>query len=300
VGPLCFAQHKLPYVGGYYITKKQAQQGYPYLFELTSWDQLFHDAIFGLRDRGFFDPAKGFKKLGIIYRSCHPELFRQTTADLRASGVKDEQISSYDFGCPTAFANPSDVVQAVLKFRREGVTHMTEVMGTGDMAAFTNVAEQQGFRPAWGLPDDQVIGISYGNQRPNPDNIANALIVTPSRNGEERTPGMTPTAGTAKCDRYFTSHGLQPSYKQPQAAGNVCNQMWMLRAAVEHAPSIAQNALGAGLQRAKSVEFSYPQGPNDFSGNGVTWGGQFWRYLQFFRDCECWRVIDPKFRPSYK
>ena len=33
---------------------------------------------------------------------------------------------SYDLGCPDGFANPSDLQQALLKFRQAGVTHVTE------------------------------------------------------------------------------------------------------------------------------------------------------------------------------
>jgi hypothetical protein len=93
---------------------------------------------------------------------------------------------------------------------------------------------------------------------------------------------------------------LKPTYQQPPLAGNACDQLWMLRAAVENAPAIRADALAAGLQRAKSVEFSYPQGPNDFSANRVTTGGQFWRVAQFVRSCKCWQLIDRDFHGSYK
>jgi hypothetical protein len=300
VGPMCFAQNHMPYFGGYFITQKQGNQGFPYLFDLAQFDRLFRDTIFALRDRGFFQSAKGFKKLGIIYRSCFPELIAQTIAALHQSGVQDSQIVTYSMGCPSVFASPSDVEAAVLKFKSSGVTHVTEVQDVGEMANFTAVAEQQGFRPQWGLGDDQVIGTAYGNQPPNAANMANAIIVTESRNGEERTPGLTPTPGTVKCDAWYRAHGLKPTYGQPPAAGNFCDQLLMLKAAAENAPSIGIDTLAAGLQRAKSIDFSYPEGPNDFSGTRVTTAGQDWRVAQFFTACSCWKVIDPTFHPTYQ
>ena len=35
---------------------------------------VMRDTAFGLRDRGWFDPAKGFKKLGLLYDECAPEV----------------------------------------------------------------------------------------------------------------------------------------------------------------------------------------------------------------------------------
>jgi hypothetical protein len=74
----------------------------------------------------------------------------------------------------------------------------------------------------------------------------------------------------------------------------------MFQAAVEHAPSLDQTSLAPGLQRAKSVEFSFPQGPNDFTGARTTTGGQFWRAAEFRLDCKCWQIPDPTFRPSFR
>jgi hypothetical protein len=297
--PMCFARNNLPYFGGFFLSAQEQKQGYPYLFNLANYDHLYRDTVFGFRDRGAFDPAKGFKKLGLFYRDCHPELVSQEFAALHASGLKDDQIVSYDLGCPTAFASPADLSQAVLLFQRSGVTHATSVYAYGDIANFTNVAEQQRFRPQYLLADDGLIAISYGNLRPNPANIVNALAVTASRNGEEKTPGARPSAGTVKCDAILKAGGLPPSYQLEAIAGNACNELWMIKAASENVPTLRQDALAAGLQRAKSIDFSFPSGPNDFSGPGTTTGGEFWRVTQFFADCSCWRVVDPTFHRSY-
>ena len=176
---------------------------------------------------------------------------------------------------------------------------MTAHQIVGDFANFSNVAEQQGFRPKYGLPDESIIDVAYGSQAPNPDNIADAIAIAQGRSGEEHTPGSVPSAGTAKCDAIYQAHGIAPTYKLPAGAGYVCTQLWMFQAAINNAPVFRAEALAAGLQRTRSIESSYPAGPNDFSGLRQTTGGQFWRVAQFKAACKCWQVVDPNFHPNY-
>jgi hypothetical protein len=135
--------------------------------------------------------------------------------------------------------------------------------------------------------------------RPNYNNIAGALAIASSRGGEERTPGYVPSPGTVKCNAAFKARGLASAYEQAAFAGNTCNQVWMFQAALANAPSLARSALATGLQRAKSIDFSFPQAPNDFTGAGATTGGQFWRTAEFRSSCSCWQVLDREFRRGF-
>jgi hypothetical protein len=215
------------------------------------------------------------------------------------AGVPSSQLVTYNFGCPAVFASPSDIQAAVLKFQQNHVTRMTAHQIVGDFANFSNVAEQQGFRPKYGLPDESIIDVAYGSQAPNPNNIVDAIAIAQGRSGEEHTPGSIPSPATAKCDAIYQAHGIDPTYKLPAGAGYVCTQLWMFQAAINNAPVFRAEALAAGLQRARSIESSYPAGPNDFSGVRQTTGGQFWRVAQFKSACKCWQVIDPNFHPNY-
>ena len=68
----------------------------------------------------------------------------------------------------------------------------------------------------------------------------------------------------------------------------------MLVAALDHAPSLSRTSLAAGLKAAVSINSAYPEGPNDYAvGTDVTYGGQYYRTVQFLPSCTCWRVIDP-------
>lgn len=300
----CFPQHGILYFGAYSLTEKMREQFYPYLYAFDTYDNLYHNTVYGLRERGFFDPAHGFRKLGVFYRSCSPQLIREELGWLHQIGLQDSQIDTYDFGCPQVFASPADVQQAVFKFRTDGVTNVTYVDGLGDLPNFTKVAQSQGFKPRYGLPNDNIISTAYGNQTPDPNNIANALAITDSRDAEDRTPGMTPTAGTAKCMKILRpvspSHPSQFPNSAYPTSGNPCDVMWLFQAAMNHATILSPAGLAAGLHAAGAVDFAFPQGPTRFAATGVTTGGQYWRTAQFFLSCKCWRLIEHQFHPSFQ
>jgi hypothetical protein len=298
----CFGQHHTPYFGGYLLPDSEMQQFYPYLFELNSLDTVYHDTIGGLSKLGWFTAAKGFKKLGLMYHDCYPEIHTEVLQWLATAGVKPSQIVQQDLGCPSAFASPTALEEAILKFKSAHVTNVMPINMVGDLATFTKIAGGQNFKPIYGFPDDSLIAISYGTEAPDYANIANSLSITASRDAEDTTPSLTanPTPGTVKCSGII---GVNV-YKLAAAAGNACDELWMFSAAVEHAPTLSQTTLPQGLQAAKSVEFSFPQGPNDFAaGKQVTYAGQYWRVAQFLTSCKaypggCWQVIDPNFKPS--
>ena len=296
----CFPQNKLPFFGTGRITFEQRDQFYPYLFGIGAMDVLYKNMLYALRDRGFFKAENGFRKLGYVYRSCWRSLDRAFPTWLAEVGLKPAQITSISVGCPdSGFANPSVIQQAILKFQQEGVSHVTTYFFFQDFANFTKVAQAQGFKPVYGIADDGVVPITYGNLRPDHDNIANAIAIAADRYGEERS-GFTPHEATKKCDAIYTAKNRPPTYQQPVGFGGVaCALVWMLAGAIDHAPALQRNALAEGLRLAKSIDLPYPRGPVDYTAPKVTFGGQFWRPLQFQRGCSCWRILDATYKPAY-
>jgi hypothetical protein len=294
----CFAQHHIPFFGGYILFRDEIDTFYPYLFNISEFDSIDRNAVFALKDRGFFNIPPN-EKIGFTYRNCDQPLVNKWFQWFQQAGIPSSQLVTYNFGCPAVFASPSDIQAAVLKFKSANVTRMTAHQIVGDFSNFTNIAQQQGFHPKYGLPDESIIDVAYGSQAPNSDNIVDAIAIAQGRSGEEHTPGAVPSAGTARCNAIYAAHGIAPTYKLPAGAGYVCSQLWMFQAAINNAPVFRADALAAGLQRTKSIDVSYPAGPNDFTGVRATTGGQFWRVAQFKADCKCWQVIDPNFHPSY-
>jgi hypothetical protein len=296
----CYAQNKIPYFGTYLLAQNLQRQYYPWLFNFNLMNSLYHDTIFALKDRGFFSSANGFKKLGFIYQTCNQSVVDGVNRSIAAAGIPSSAVNTFSLGCPAALSSPSSLQQAVLQFKQAGVTHVTTASMVGDFGNFTNAAQQQNFKPKYGLGDDSLVPLTYGNQAPNLENISGAIAITASRDGEETTPGSKPTAGTLRCDAAFKKKGIGPTYSLPTGAGNACDVLWMFVAAVEHAPALQGNALAAGLQAAGSVDFSYPQGPVDFTKPGTTFGGQTWRPLRFeLSPCKCWKLLDRTFHKTY-
>src|SRR5581483_6992363 len=202
----CFAQNKMPFFGGYILWRDEIDTFYPYLFNISEFDTLDKNTVFALKDRGFFNiPAN--EKIGFTYRDCDKPLINKWMQWFQQIGVANKVVT-YDFGCPAVFASPSDIQAAVLKFKSSNVTRMTAHQLVGDFSNFTNVAQQQGFKPQYGLPDESMIDVAYGSQGANPDNIVGAIAIAQGRSGEERTPGAVPTPGTAQCNAIYAAHGI--------------------------------------------------------------------------------------------
>jgi hypothetical protein len=297
----CLAQEHIPFLSTALLTQSEVQQFYPYLWSLFGiYDTLYRTAAVALHDLGFFGPHYGFSKLGILYRDCSPEIYTEFVADLHQIGLSSSQIDSYDLGCPSNFASPSALQQAVLQFEQDRVSSVTEIMDVEDFANFTKIAQEQGFDPHYGLADDGVVPTTGAALTPDPNNIDNALAITPSRYGEQNS-GLAPTAGTVACNTLFARDGEPPVYQQPDGiGGDACSELWILVDAIDHAPTLTRAALVQGLEAiGTSLDLSYPEAPADFSGAGTVSGGQYWRPVSFTTACDCWKVLDPTFQPDF-
>lgn len=293
----CFPQGHLPYFGGAILPQQQQAQYYPYMFGGGLAEETYRNAVYGLEQQGFFSTAKGFTKLGLVYRDCEPQYLGEAEDDLAQVGVSRSKIDPYDLGCSSAlFAPPSTIEQAILKFKTDNVHNVTFINDINDFANFTSVAEQQSFDPWYGSPDEGEVAASSGSGNYNYQNMNHMIAITSERYGEQTTPGMSPTPGTTACTAIYSHYGEPSPYKQLDGAGGVsCDFIWELAAAIDHVPVLQRNAVAAGLQAARSVQFSYPFGPNDFTGYHWTTFGSFWRPVEFFDDCTCWHVLDPSF-----
>jgi hypothetical protein len=298
----CFPQHQLPLLTLAYGANSQLSHDYPYLFPSQSIDNLNHNTVFALAARGFFSPANGFNKLGFVYEDCFPEMSGEIIGWLHQVGLSSSQIVTYDLSCPTGFASPAEEQQAILKFKQAGVTHVTINYVNASFANFTDLAQQQGFNPKYGIPDQSIIALTDSNTHPNYANIANAIAIAGDRHAERHTPGYVPDAGTQRCNAIFAAHGRPPMYQANDdgASGWACASIWEVTAMIDHAPALRRDALAAGLQAAGSIDMSFPVGPNDFRGTKVTVGDQFWRPAQFFESCTCWQVIDRSWHSSFQ
>lgn len=299
----CLPSHQIPEFSGLPLPRSSQSQFYPYWFSLGGIADTYHrNAVFALAQRGFFSAADGFTKLGLAYRDCTPEFITEVRGWLAQVGVPPSKIVEFDDGCSSTGVTPPNVTeQAVLTFNS---AHASHVMFIDDVATFTGgfteIAAQQGFHPKYGFPDDGEVATSSGSGPVNWQNLNGAIAIADGSYGEETTPGLTPNAASLACNAIYAKGGEPAVYQSPDGIGGVvCDDMWMVQAAVDHAPVLQRNALAAGLQASRSVPFSYPEGPNTFGGYHSTGGGEFWRPLEAVASCQCWHVLNPTFAPSF-
>jgi hypothetical protein len=295
-------QNHIPVFDEEQLSTADVQKFYPYYFgPQGAYQVVYRNWAYAAKQFNMFNPANGFKKLGIFYRDCQPEVNQAMLADLQAVGVPSNAIDRADLGCPSGFASPSAIEQAVVKFKSDGVTTATIDNDIGDTQNITKTSQSQGFRPQWAIPDDGTVAVSgNASMAPDPNNFNNALAISPERYGEQNMPGFKEDPTTVACDQIMSSHGQPGAMTSPdQFAGAICDVMWMFVAALQHSQPLAPEQLAAGLQRAGSVPFAFPYGPNNFSAPGTTFGGQLWRPVRYHTSCSCWQLDNPNFQPPF-
>jgi ABC-type branched-subunit amino acid transport system substrate-binding protein len=292
----CIPAQKIPlFTNG--LKLAQYKKYFPYYLGPVQ-AQGFAIGMQAFKDKGYFSKAKGFKKLGVLIESCtSPD---EQRAALRKV-VPDNQVTTIDLGC-----NPSPPAsvyeQAVLNFKQDGVSHVTEINAGGETAAFSKVAAQQGFKPQYVLADGSFGPKTSGQASPDAQNFDGAINVTEAAYGEENTPGFTPTGGTAKCNKIWAAAGLPPVYKQPAAYGGVvCGFEWLAQAVLNNVPKLQRSAVIKGYPKITALDVSYPNGPVTYPsapGDVATNGRLSWRTQKFVASCQCWQVDDPTWHPS--
>ena len=297
----CVPQQKIPMVTASAILTSEAAKFAPYLAAPPAdLGTVMRDTALGLRDVGWFDTAKGFKKLGLLYDECAPEVNKQLDDALARARITSAQISKYTFACPQGgFASPAQMAQAVSQHRSAGVTHVIAPTGGGSFKSYAATASQQGYRPQYALSDYQGGVITAGTATgPDPSSIDGALDMTPGTFGMQTTPGLALDAGTRRCQGLAKKAGFSPEIVF-MGGGGLCNLIWTLEAAFNHARALTPDAILPGLFGIGPLQFSWPQVDSTFKPPSKYYGGDTWWPIQYHKDCTCWRVLDAKRRPSY-
>jgi hypothetical protein len=298
----CLPQQKVPFIGVNLLLDSDVQRFKPYLATITGNHSIaIRDGVLGLKERGFFDPAKGFKKLGVMAENCAPEVIKAFDDAVQEAGVPSSQVSKFNFSCPTGgFAPPNEMGQAVNQHRLDGVTHMIPLTGSGSFSTYTNIAQSQRFRPFYGIMEYGNIPTSQGgSQKANAENFNdNNIIITVTRRGSE-SPGQQLDEGTKRCQGILAKAGLPPSHVFQAGGGFVCSELWMAAAGIARAQSLTREQALPGLFNAGPVQLAYPAVDTTFRGPAKFFGGDSWWPIQYQGGCGCFRPLDPNRRPSF-
>ena len=296
---LCIPQQKIPIITVSTILQSEAQKFAPYLASPTSdATTMMRNTAFGLRDRGFFDPAKGFKKLGLLYDECSQEVNDALDQYLAKAGVTG--ASKYTFPCPeNGFGSPADMATAVSQHRRDGVTHVIPLAGSGSFNRYVDAAEAQRYRPKYGVTDYQGLPITATSAlKPNGDNFDLAVAMTTNLFGMDTSPGAQLDAGTKRCQALIGKADLGPE-KVFMGGGGLCSSLWDLEAALKHARSLAADGMLPGLFAAGPIQHAYPVPEATFKSPFKFHGGDSWLPIQWHKECSCWHYLEPNRRPSF-
>lgn len=294
----CPPSYKVPLFGALNVSQAELNQYGPYLIGARASIQgITNDYVYALNRLGWLAHAK---KVGLLEQDCIPGLNSLVLSDLAKVGVPSSKVSTFDFGCPDQIPSPSQVEQAVLQFKTAGVTNVMDDGGYENY--FSKDAQSQDYHPAYSVGDGEGEVALWDNPQFGPDatNFSGGIAITDSQYGAENTPGTAFNAETAACDKAMAAEGLPSAEKSPDAeSGTSCVLVDLLAIAADNAPSLVRADLAAGIQRAGTVQFAFPDGPGNFAQSGGLHGGGFWRVDTWVTSCSCFRVSTPTYTPSF-
>lgn len=302
----CLLQNKIPTIEQIMVSEADAKTYYPYYMSANgAYELIIKNFVYATARLGYYNPAKGFKKFGVLLRTCQPSEEPALMSALAANGVSSSEVDIFSFGCDSQVIAdpPNEISQAELQFWQDGVTDVTAIGASEDLQDFTNDANSeqsvQHWRPHYLLPDDGAFAtISSTQNVPNGTQFNGAIGITGLQYGGIAA-GLPESPATKRCDAIMVAHGLPTVYQSgDNFAGNPCDLLWMLSDAMAADPGLAPTGLAPALSRIGSVDMAYPDGPNDFS-PGVTWGGEDWREDVFDTSCSCFKAVSASFQKSF-
>jgi hypothetical protein len=298
----CIAQQKVPILTSSAVLSAEVDKFFPYLASggLGELATVMRDTVFGLKERGFFDPAKGFKKLGILVDQCSPGTNKAFDDALVKAGIPGNQISKYEFSCPpNGFPSPADMTAAVAQHQREGVTHVIPVTGGGAFKTYTESARGQLFRPKYAITDYQGNTVTATSPlHPPPDDFDGALSMTTGTFGMDTTPGVAPDAGTKRCQGLAVKAGFGPD-QVFKGAGAVCTLVWTAEAALNHARTLTPDAILPGLFEAGTLQVAYSNAEVTYRAPRKLYTGDTYLPVVWAKDCTCWHQMERTRHPSF-
>jgi hypothetical protein len=298
----CIPQHHI-LLGSTYLTPQNLTAYHPYALDIGgNAQEAAGTGVLALKQLGYFSAAKGFKKIGILYHTCLAGTLSIAQSSLAKAHVPSKDVDSFDLGCPASLDDsPASMEQAVLSFKRAGVTDVTEA-GVNDWGLFTQVAQQQNYTPHYVFADSAQAASNFsGPFAPNPTNFNGAINVVEGGYGEATTPGFKASAATQACNAIFAAGGQPSVYKQLDGYGGVvCAYLWFMQALLNHASTVSSTAQLSSMRKIGTLDLPYPYATINFSAvpAGAGYGLAEWRADFYHSSCNCWQVPNPTFNKA--
>lgn len=299
----CYAQHGTPLLShirySYSPSELAEYDGYLHLLGRAIDSRRWGAAVVdGLASSGYFDDAS----LGIV--AYDTPAYRYATDEVvlpRLAALGVEVVERAAVGQPDAVAGlgamSSQLGNAILRFRAAGVDRVIFVEAGGAVTfLFMNEAESQGYRPKYGLHTLNIPEFQADDQAPAAQ-LDGAIGVgwVPGDDLDEAQypPGLT---GVDRCLEIFRAAGVSTGVSPASSLG-YCDAIFLLKEALERAPSLDAAGLHAGIaalgdshDSAVTLSARYVPGRHD--------SAAAYRLLTFDTACTCFAYTgEPKAMP---
>jgi ABC-type branched-subunit amino acid transport system substrate-binding protein len=290
------AEHNTLLVNGNPGASENVRRGFPYHVSVHKDDnRKMKDLVAAAKGAGFFDPAKGFKKLGLLLDNCSdsvtdaPDGLR---AYLKAAGLTSWSEFRADCGDNAAQGPPQ---QAVLRFNQGDVTHVLMAARPPIVKQYLDAAKGARYFPKYFLGDYFNLVQGIFNDDYDPEGLNGALAVTETHAGEGSIGRPLPPL-TQTCSKILTDHGLAPvSSAPPHEFGDDMEVLGLC----EHLLLFVQVATAAGTNLTRATWVNALAGVGDFSAAtvdlarfdrvGKMTGGDTMKLVRFHSSCTCWK-----------
>lgn len=293
------AEHKTILINGNPGSAENVRRGFPYHVSVQKDDnRKMKDLAVAAKGAGFFDPAKGFQKLGIFEDACSPTVFDAPKdglkAHLRAVGVSD--WSEFRSDCDVASQQRSGP-QAVLQFRQDGVTHVLVASQSAALKSYLNAAKAANYFPKYFAGDYVNLASGQVAKGFEPQGFNGALGVTQTHAGEGAIgKPLPPLAQT--CSQILTDHGLPPvQYNGADDLGRdietlmLCeNFLLFLQTATDTGPNLTRASWISQLSNVGEYRAAFSDFAR-FTPRGKMTGGDTTKLMQWYGNCTCWKEL---------
>ncbi|MSW19628.1 MAG: ABC transporter substrate-binding protein [Actinobacteria bacterium] len=250
-----------------------------------TFDRSAKDWVYGANDLGMFDPAKGFKKLGVVSTSCEASIWDDPAKGIKhwleTVGVTSDKISEFRADCALESLLAAHE-QALLKHSQDGV-NVTMIAAQPVDRNYTALAHKQGFKTQYIWGDFHYATQSANAQSLMQDEVDGSYGITAFRQDI-----LAPAAKA--CDAVVQAAGL-PAFTVIQTdllVMNYCTDLNIFKAVVEKAAAsgtLSQASFVAAAPTvgkiASAVELSV-----DFTGD--TSGGEEFIVVKWSKATTAW------------
>lgn len=254
----CMAKAGTPVISGGLLPVSTAslRKFHPYLYSVAApaFDQMSPLLVARLQAQKYFAgwdtnngaPGSAEVKVGLIYKGSPDQepLARNLIALLEKQGVEVASEYAYD-GSSTERAT-RDHANAVLPFRAAGVTHVLHL--SSEVFYFMNAAENQGYRPRYGLTSLSATNLLLQGAAP-PRQLNGSMGIGWLPAADVDPQGRPSPAGAAACAKVMEAGGQNVAGGAALTSAEFCDAVFLVAESARAGGAFSAEALRQGTVR---------------------------------------------------